>query len=207
MTVATGNETSGRSSCFRLPQAMTPKMKSPAAMQDGDAAPVDGSAGEPGHVVDSLSRSPAASVSSVMARSIVRRSVSRSIRSSSSRRRLRPSSLKSSRSCRAASVACDDDLAAIRPVLLPLEQPEVHERIDHAGRRRWRGPEAIRDLRHPHRSGGGDQVERLELRQREAQLEEVLDVDSRQRGVEAFERVDHALCREILRCRRNVRIP
>ena len=31
MTVATGNETSGRSSCFRLPQAMTPKMKSPTA--------------------------------------------------------------------------------------------------------------------------------------------------------------------------------
>ena len=57
---------------------------------------------------------------------------------------------------------------------------------------RRRGAEALGDLRHAHRPGGGDQVERLELGQREAQLQEVRDVKPGQRRVEAIERGDHA---------------
>ena len=132
MTVATGNETSGRSSCLRLPQAMTPKMKSPTARR-----------------MVTLRRSTAARVSQVIRwcprEAAGRIGQQRQCAFNGSKVLVALDSSEHLAQALAAELAevleplpggrgrLDDDLAAVRRVLVSLEQAELHEPVHHPG--------------------------------------------------------------------------
>ena len=92
-----------------------------------------------------------------------------------------------------------EHLATVPGILDPLEQVELNESVDDAARGRGGGAETLRDLAHPHLARRGDQIQRLQLGEGEAELDDVRRMQPGDGGVEAIEGRDDAADRSFIR--------